>query len=320
MKNNQEKTTEYTYAIEFELIKTFTDYFYKAYTAKNSVNSSKLRRILADSDSACLSTRTYDDHIKLLNKQLNPVFQFNSKSKIQPLHTTVFYKRLPFFLCFDLYGAALYREEPPNDTDIESRKTPNSLLNLHNYNPASCLYPIDIHKLYMPSFFAPLFIGVIGGLSKEKSSWRSFRENVLEISAEFIQNSTEFNQKCPDIKIEINKYLPKEDKEREVLYTYWLEKHFPDELFDILITSEDIINHGTDRIFAYNLSILVSNLSNDLFLTRIRAKEFWQNLGNIIKAQNPNMLKEYEAALTKARTEEFKKLQDIFLQKNSIST
>lgn len=68
------------------------------------------------------------------------------------------------------------------------------------------------------------------------------------------------------------------------------------------------------------LSILVSNLSNDLFLTRIRAKEFWQNLGNIIKAQNPNMLKEYEAALTKARTEEFKKLQDIFLQKNSIST
>lgn len=319
MNNNQEKTTEYTYAIDFELIKAFTNYFYNAYSAKDSVNSSKLRRILAEPDSACLSTKTYDDHIKLLNKQLNPALQSNPELKTQPLHTTVFYKRLPFFLCFDLYGAALYGEESPNDTDIESRKNPNSLLNLHNYNPASCLYPIDIHKLYMPSFFAPLFIGVIGGLSKEKSSWNNFKKNVLEISTEFIQDSTEFNQKCPDKKIEINKYLPKEDTVRNDLYTYWLEIHFPDELFDLLKTSENIINHEIDRIFAYNLSILVSTLSNDIFLTRIKAKEFWQNLGNIIKAQNPNMLKEYEAALTKARTEEFKKLQEILLQK-SIST
>ena len=306
---NRTAIKEYTYDNELKLLQLFSNLFHSTDTEDAFLNSTKLRHIINNSDTPCISLKTFDEGIHLLNKKFstrtseNPVFQNYAEFKNLPLHTDVFYLRLPLCLCFDLNRKVLFNKHETDDA------------------APSHIHTFDIHNLYVPPFLAPLFVGIIGSLKKEKSSWRSFRKTVLEISESFYNENH----------LEINQYLPEAADIRKDLYTYWLEIHFPDPLFDLLAEFDKIITSGIDPMLSHNLQYLASTLSEEIFLTRIKTNDIFQKLKDILELylttpmidpktlelRNLDLFKEYETTLQKSRTEEILHIQELCLKQNS---
>lgn len=325
MKNNQTGKNEYTYESEFRLLQIFANFSQLSNSQEGFFNSTKLRRLISNSDSPCISLKTFDKNIRLLNSRIsndtreNPVFQTCTKFKNQPLHTDIFYRRLPLCLCFNLNGKPLFNKQDTDDSVIKSYKKLNHILSLDTPVP-SHIYTFDIHNLNMPPFFAPLFIGIVGSLKKEKSSWRSFRKTALEISEAFYNENHS----------EINQYLPDKDDSRKNLYTYWLEIHFPDQLFNLLSEFDKIINSGIDPTLSHNLDCLAPALSDDIFLTRIKTIDFFQHLKDVLnlylntpmvnpatlERRNIDILEEYKKSLQEAHTEEAIHIQEIYFKED----
>ena len=323
---NRTAIKEYTYDNELKLLQLFSNLFHSTDTEDAFLNSTKLRHIINNSDTPCISLKTFDEGIHLLNKQFstrtseNPVFQNYAEFKNLPLHTDVFYLRLPLCLCFDLNRKVLFNKHETDDAAIKSYEKLNHILGLKTPAP-SHIHTFDIHNLYVPPFLAPLFVGIIGSLKKEKSSWRSFRKTVLEISESFYNENH----------LEINQYLPEAADIRKDLYTYWLEIHFPDPLFDLLAEFDKIITSGIDPMLSHNLQYLASTLSEEIFLTRIKTNDIFQKLKDILELylttpmidpktlelRNLDLFKEYETTLQKSRTEEILHIQELCLKQNS---
>lgn len=325
MKKNHTAEKEYTFDNDFRLIQSFSYYFPRDYSETVFFNSTKLRRLISNSDSPCISLKTFDENIRLINSRIpnnaseNPVFRTYAKFKNQPLHTDIFYRRLPLCLCFDLNGKTLFNKQDTDDSVIKSHEKLNHILGLDTPVP-SHIYTFDIHNLNMPPFFAPLFIGIVGSLKKEKSSWRSFRKTALEISEAFYNENHS----------EINQYLPDKDDSRKNLYTYWLEIHFPDQLFNLLSEFDKIINSGIDLILSHNLNCLAPALSDDIFLTRIKTIDFFQHLKDVLdlflntpminsetlERRNIDIFEEYKKSLQEAHTEEAIHIQELYFREN----
>lgn len=325
MKKNHTTEKEYTFDEDFRFIQSFSYYFHHEYSETVFFNSTKLRRLISNSDSPCISLKTFDKNIRLLNSRIsndtreNPVFQTCAKFKNQPLHTDIFYRRLPLCLCFDLSEKNLFNKQDTDDSVIKFYEKLNRILSLDTSAP-SHIYTFDIHNLYMPPFFAPLFIGIVGSLKKEKSSWRSFRKTALEISEAFYNENHS----------EINQYLPDKDDSRKNLYTYWLEIHFPDQLFNLLSEFNKIINSGIDPILSHNLNCLAPALSDDIFLTRIKTIDFFQHLKDVLnlylntpminpatlERRNIDIFEEYKKSLQEAHTEEAIHIQEIYFRED----
>lgn len=309
------KENKYTCTKEFSLLQSFIKFFNCSDSQDKYLNSTDIRRLIDCADIPCISTKTFDSDIRLLNEKLqpnktnrNPVYQTLLDSETLPLHTCVFYHRLPLCLNLNLYGQELYNEQPEDNEQKEYREKLNSLLGIQFTNPSPTnTYTFDIRNFDMPPFFAPLFVGIIGSLKKEKTSWQSFRKNTLEISDSF----------CNVNHTEINQFLPDSTDVRRDLYTYWLELYFSDELFD-LISEFDKLIHGNDRILSHNLNIMANILSQELFLTRINQEKFLQHMKtklelylntslvnlNTKEPNNLDLFNEYSQASQKYHTEE----------------
>lgn len=325
MKKNHTTEKEYTFDEDFRFIQSFSYYFHRDYSETVFFNSTKLRRLISNSDSPCITLKTFDKNIRLLNSRIssdtrkNPVFQTCAKFKNQPLHTDIFYRRLPLCLCFDLSEKTLFNKQDTDDSVIKFYEKLNRILSLDTSAP-SHIYTFDIHNLYMPPFFAPLFIGIVGSLKKEKSSWKSFRKSALEISEAF------YNEKH----LEINQFLPDDFEIRNDLYIYWLELHFPDQLFNLLSEFDKIISSGIDPILSHNLNCLAPALSDDIFLTRIKTIDFFQHLKDVLnlylntpmvnpatlERKNIDIFEEYKKSLQEAHTEEAIHIQKIYFKED----
>lgn len=325
MKNNQTGKNEYTYESEFRLLQIFANFSQLSDSQEGFFNSTKLRRLISNSDSPCISLKTFDKNIQLLNSRIsndtkeNPVFQTCAKFKNQPLHADIFYRRLPLCLCCDLSEKTLFNKQDTDDSVIKFYEKLNRILRL-NASAPSHIYTFDIHNLYMPPFFTPLFIGIVGSLKKEKSSWKSFRESALEISEAFYNENHS----------EINQFLPDDFDNRNDLYTYWLEIHFPDPLFDLLSEFDKIISSGIDPILSHNLNCLASSLSDDIFLTRIKTKDFLQHLKDVLdlylntpminpatlERRNIDIFEEYKNSLQEAHTKEAIHIQESYFKED----
>ena len=330
MKINQPKKNKYTYDKEFKLLQAFANFSLLVNPQKEHFNSTKLRHLINDSDVQCISLKTFDQGIRLLNEKFstitstNPVFLKHSELNGLPLHTRVFYQRLPLCLCLPMSSQELYDKQLITDEQKEKKERLDSLLGLSPSNDSTAYaYTFDIHNFDMSPFFAPLFIGIIGSLSKEKSTWKKFRENALVISEAFYNENHS----------EINQYLPENADMRIDLYDYWLEIHFSDKLFNLLSKFDDIINNGNDRTLSFNLNILADGLSEDIFLTRVNQNIFLQHIDKTLKLyldtpmidptthkpRKLDLLKEYETALQKIRTEEIWLIQKLY-SKQDISS
>ena len=331
MKNNQSKKNKYTYDNDIKLLQTFSTCLQISNQQEGLFNSTNLRNLIDVSDVQCISLKTFDQGIRLINKKLststskNPVFLKQSELNSLPLHTRVFYQRLPLCLCFSMSNQELYNKQPVSNEPKEKEEKLDSLLGFSHPSDGSTshAYTFDIHNFHMPPLLAPLFIGIIGSLSKEKSTWKKFRKTALEISEAF------YNEKHP----EINLFLPKDADKRMDLYDYWLDIHFPDELFNLLSKFDNIINDGHDRILSYNLNILADELSQDIFLTRINQNMFLQHIAKTLelylttpmvdpttlKPRDLDLLKEHDSAFQKFRVEEICLLQNLH-SKQDIST
>lgn len=322
MEKNQTKENEYTYENEFGLLQSFMDFFYiTTDSEKDFFNSTQLRRLIDDSDIPCISLKTFDTGIRLINEKLNitknPLLT-QSELNSSPLHTRVFYQRLPSCLCLPMSSQKLYDKKLK---DKKHKEIIDLLLVLHTSNFSSYTYTFDIHKFCMPPFLAPLFIGIIGSLKKGKKSWKNFRESVLEIIEAFY-NGNSYNEKPP----KINQFLPENADTRMDLYTYWLEIHFPDELFSLLSKFDKIINNDNDRILSYNLKILADGLFKDIFLTRNKQNGFLQHIAQTLESylntpmidpitfepKRPDLCEECESSLRKFHTEEIILIQELY--------
>ncbi len=315
MKTNITKENEYAYTKEFSLLQSFSKSFNCSDAQDKRLNSTKIRHLIDCADVPCISTKTFDANIRLLNEKLpcnkaniNPARQPQLRLNDMPLHTYVFYQRLPFCLNLNSYEEELYTKEVENSEQKEHRQKLNLILGLESTKSSPYyFYTFDIHNYYMPPFFAPLFVGILDSLKKEKTSWQSFRKSTLDIADFF----------CNENHPEVNQFLPENADIRRELYTYWLELYFPDELFD-LISEFDKIIHGNDRILSYNLNIMTDSLSNELFLTRINQEKFLQHMKSklelylntplanptIDESKDWTLCKEYSHASNKYHTEE----------------
>ena len=311
----KEYIKENEYIDEFKFLQSFKEYFFHVDSKEELLNSTKIRHLIDCSDIPCISTKTFDSSIRILNKELqnnktiiNPAFQTPLTSKPLPLHTKVFYHRLPFFLNLNLYELELYNKQPQDIAQKNYREKLNLLLGLQFSDPSPIYtYTFDIHKFYMPPFFAPLFVGVIGSLSKEKQGWQKFRESTLLISDSF----------CNENHPEINKFLPKSTDVRNDLYTYWLELYFSDTLFN-LISEFDELMHVNDVILSHNINIMTNSLSQEQFFTRINQEKFLQHMKTKLKLyrktplvnpitnelSNLDLCEEYSQASNEYHTEE----------------
>lgn len=279
MKNFCSPKDEYSYYNELKFFQLYATSFLPAnsidkQTHDKLFNSTKIRHLLDSTDSSAISLKTYDAGINSLNINLphktisaNPIFQNPSEKNDTSLHTCIFFQRLAFCLNLNLYEKTLYNKQPKNEEVTESRKHLHSLLNLSIAEEFFCQYTFDIHNFYMPPLFVPLFVGIVGSLKKEKSSWKSFRENVLNISESFYLGNYQ----------EIIAFIPNDDAARKDLWTYWIELYFPDDLYNLIEKFDNLI-HNNDRILAYNLNYLVDKLANDIFFTRIDLKNFINHL------------------------------------------
>lgn len=282
---NKKENIEPLFIEDFKLLNLFNNYYYKYFNEDLYYTSSKLRAMIDKEDFPCITLKTYDSGIKLLNSELNfannwkehninLACQSIDQSKIIPLHTRIFFQRLPS--CFNLFEKELYEykgeaEEHKHHREIFNKKfgfledqyifPENNGSAISSYN-----YAFKIQKHKMPPFFAPLFIGIVGSLKKEKTNWKNFREHALNLAEEFYKEEYQ----------KINVFIPNDENKRKSLYTYWLELFYPDELFNLITEIDKMIFQHSDLIFSYNLCILSDAISYVPFLTRIGTKMFCQ--------------------------------------------
>lgn len=285
-------TEDSTLLQDMELLQLSLKYFVDS-NWKQTDNSSKLRHFISTTEPYYLSLTTYDNNIKLLNKELNdikdgkqyfsnPVFMdIKSASSTPPLNTRIFYNRLYFYLTQN--GQNLFKEQTLNDEQKKHRELLNTFLNkrlkqydeqltnLQTDNGISIHdYIFDIKLLEIIPPFSPLFFGIVGSLGKTKN-WKNFKENARFISNHFYAD-----------------YCNKSDELSELhhdngssLYSYWLDILFPDELFDLTLEFDRIIHQATDPFgssLRYNLNLLAGEFPKIIFLTRIGQKNFYQHI------------------------------------------
>ncbi len=258
-----EEKTEYNK--DFELLQSFAKY---SNLNSKFFNSTDLRRFVNNEEGVCSTLKTFDKGIRILNEKLsyntpckNPIFQKPSEIYATPLHANVFYTRLSSCLNIKL-----------DDGQKSSAEKNSSLLNEQIFSDSFAhTYIFDIHKFYMPPFFTPLFIGIVCSVTKGNISWEKFRKNVLSISESFYY----INHK------EISSFLPPESEMMD-LYEYWLELHFPNELYNFINDLDKAMN-SSDRILSYNLNFIADALAKDLFFFRITQKSFLKQFGETLK-------------------------------------
>lgn len=274
---------------DLKLLSSFNEYYQKNCDEGSCYTPSKLRTMIEKAEVPCISSKTYDSGIKLLNNELdylnnwkyhnsNPVYESidRSEKEKKPLHTQIFFQRLPH--CLLLFGQELYKYKKEDEVSKQQTETFNRAFGLHKFQDNNSSYnsPHDyilrIQQFKMPPFFAPIFIGIVGALKKEKTNWKTFRNHALGLAEDFYNEGDK----------SINIFLSKDKDTRESLYAYWLELFYPDELFALFENISEMTIHASDPIISYNLYILSSSLSGILFLTRTGIKMFCQDFGNTL--------------------------------------
>lgn len=268
-----------TFEKDFNLLQLFYCFYCKS-PSKDKYNSSKLRKIICKTEAYCISSKTFDQNINELNEKIrsgnayfsNPAFQSpNFLSSTSSSHSQIFYRRLPF--CLNLTGQE-YKEQKESETLQKSReKLYNIFFKQASLPPTFQSYIFEIRNFYMPPFFTPLFVGIVGSLKKEKTSWESFRKNALEISEIF------YSENHP----EINEFIPEAKDMRVSLYNFWLELHFPDELFNLIEKYEEIIKTNNDPLLSHNLTVFMSKFQQLNFLTRTGQKKFLLYMDDLLQ-------------------------------------
>ena len=237
-------------------------------------NSSDLRHFIKETDYTAISLTTYDKYINILNEKFTfpacvDVYPKPSRSKPKSeLHTQVFYTHLYTYLT--KIGQNLHKKQTISNAQQEHFEKNDNFAS-QSYNTPNLLpynYAFEIKQLKMSPSFSPLFVGLIGSLGKEKN-WRRFKESVLNIADVFyIDEYKKFSE-----------FYPLYQDNGKALYTYWLDILFPDELFDLTLEIDQriISTYGTLQFSdEHNLHLLAGYLSDVMFKTRTRQKEYYQ--------------------------------------------
>lgn len=315
---------------DFKNLQLFHMYYFKW---NASYNSSKLRTLIDKAEVPCISTKTFDSNLKLINIGIRDIItgKRNSNPVYLPaipdtLYSQFFYCRLCY--CLLLEGNELkYQVEEQvlkkSREKIQTIVSADSLLrdcdwNTSNVSPHD--YIFDIHKFNMPPFFAPLFVGIVGSVKKGKNSWLSFKKSVLYIAESFYLEEHH----------DINQFLPDDKEVRRSLYNYWIEAYYSDEAFNFVEELTKITQKYDDPIFSYNLRLLIGNLSELVFLTTSGRKSFCEYMHKILdqylntplidphtgKLRNIDLFNEFEYARSTIQNLEKKSLCE-YLAKGS---
>ena len=263
---------------------------------EDTYDSSKIRHLIDNVAYPSISLKTYDTHIKSLNEKLNEEIYFQNPANIDvkhgfsasPLHTQVFYRRLYIYLTSIKQN--LFDERTANTDQREHLERMDSFLKprIQQYGggdyitcqPHNTLtlmpydYSFNIKNFKMAPLCSPLFVGLVGSISKE-NDWKNLKKNSLELASEFYRN--EYQEFTEDISLN-------QDKLKE-LCAYCQDVLFPDELYELTLKFDQIIQetYGTFAFdLRHNLYLLAESFPNIRLITRTGQKNFYQHVSNTV--------------------------------------
>lgn len=262
----------------------------------DTYDSSKIRHHIENVVYSTISLKTYDTHIKSLNEKLNKSIYFQNPVNIDvkhdfsasPLHTQVFYRRLYIYLTS--IGQNLFDERTANTDQREHLEKMDSFLKtrIQHYSggdyiacqpyntpiPMPYDYSLNIKNLKMAPACSPLFVGLVGSISKE-NDWKNLKKNSLELASELYRNEYQ----------EFTKHFSLNQDKMEELYIYCLDMLFPDELYELVLKFDQIIHKTYDTLafdLRHNLNLLAESFPDIRFITRTGQKTFYQYISNTI--------------------------------------
>lgn len=216
-----------------------------------------------------VSQTTFNKGLRILNKKLcrktlgDPINKnMASIPTTSPIHTQIFYNRL-FTYLFNKGQSLLNYVNTGYTSNMPSPFFSDNYFGSKNEE-----------FLISPSF-TPLFVGLIGSLSKEKD-WRKLKDNTLSIARGFYTDAYKETE-------ESGIFNPNYHDGCRNLYKYWLDILFPDELFDLTLKFEQIIYQTYETMFfdlRHNLYLLSDKLPNIIFKSRIGQRRFYCYMTN----------------------------------------